>query len=51
MFHVTPETYPLLCLLIMAVAFLVAQIITHPDEGPAEPQPERLPEGVAATHS
>lgn len=50
MFQVTPETYPLLCFLIMAIAFLVAQIITHPDEGPVDPEPARLPENVAPTH-
>ena len=40
MFDVTPESHALLSLFIMAVAFLVAQIITHPAEEPAlEQQP------------
>ncbi|MFZ5827766.1 MAG: hypothetical protein ACOY94_25970 [Bacillota bacterium] len=35
MFDVTPESHALLSLFIMAVAFLIAQIITHPAEEPA----------------
>lgn len=37
MFSVTPETHALLCLLIMTAAFLIAQIMTHPDSTPTEP--------------
>ena len=41
MFNVTPETHALLCLFIMTVAFLIAQIITHPDTTP-EPKAEKV---------
>ncbi len=48
MFSVTPETHFLLSLFICVIAFLVAQIITHPDvELPKEGEPVGR---VAPTH-
>lgn len=46
LFQVTPETHALLCLLIMAVAFIIAQCIAQPDPTPAQrhqrrPEPRR----------
>jgi len=35
-FQVTPETRLLLCFFIMAVAFILAQVITAPDPKPEE---------------
>lgn len=43
LFQVTPETHALICLLIMAVAFIIAQYIGLPDPSPA-PRPQRRPE-------
>jgi len=50
LFQVTPETHSLLCLLIMAVAFIVAQCIAEPDPSPA-PRHQRRPEPCRRSRS
>lgn len=50
MFEVTLENHVLLSLFIISVAFLIAQIITHPDEAPTREQPTASPAKTAQTH-
>jgi|GEM_PF-4691856 len=50
MFNLTPDTHFLLSLFICVVAFLIAQIITHPDTEQPKNASKAVGNKVAPTH-